>query len=589
MPAPSLLPGLLRAAKILRIHLHILFWGDYGSPLFKLGRNLLLLTVVSRAALVGFRELRARGGVFGTARDVGNSAARKFFRVLLEMPGIREKKNAELAKNLAAMEDSMVPSGPSITRHLVLPEHGWTTAQVLAEMQALAQMEHSDWLDGKVSGAVYHGTPELLRLQAEAYQMFAPANQLHPDVFPGVRQMEAEVVNMVLRLYNAPEETGCGTATSGGTESLLMACLAAKMYGYHERGITAPEIVAPVTVHAGFDKAAYYFGMKLRHAPIDPVTYKVDLKAVKRLVTANTVLIVGSAPNFPHGIIDDIEGLSVIALHYGVLLHVDACLGSFVSPYLDRVYSDLDLPDVKVPLFDFRVPGVTSISCDTHKYGFAPKGSSVIMYRTAALRKCQYFLATDWSGGIYASPTLAGSRPGALMAGCWASLMYMGDDGYLASATKIVCAARAVREGIAKQVPEVYVLGNPISSVVAFSSHELNIYDVADRMTRRGWHLSALQNPAALHIACTQFTIESCNQLVADLREVVDSLLAESAALGEDDKMKAIKAKQGDTAMLYGVAGSVSTAGVVDELAIGFLDNLFKAYPTTSSPPDSIA
>lgn len=500
-----------------------------------------------------------------------NSVAKVFFRYLLRAPGIRDKVGSEVGKVLADMEQSMIPRGPGITRHLELPEHGWSDEQIFEEMRTLSLMKHSAWEEGKVSGAVYHGGEDIIKLQTEAYGMYSTANQLHPDVFPAVRKMEAEVVSMVLKLFNAPE-TGAGTSTSGGTESLLMACLAAKMKGYHERHITQPEIVAPVTVHAGFDKAAYYFGIKLRHAPIDPVTYKVDLKAVRRLINSNTVLIAGSAPNFPHGIIDDIEGLSKLAVKYNVPLHVDACLGSFIVPYLERVYNEVDA-SVKVPLFDFRLPGVTSISCDTHKYGFAPKGSSIIVYRDSNYRRYQYFLATDWAGGVYASPTLAGSRPGALMAGCWATLMRIGDDGYMKSARSIVESARTIRKAIENEMPQLRVLGEPIVSVVSFTSTKLNVYDVADAMVKKGWHLSALQNPAALHIACTKLTTTSCAELVRDLKEAVAQVELEHSGESEQE----IKQKQGDTAMLYGVAGSVSTNGIVDELVYGFLDNLFKA------------
>ncbi|KAK9240793.1 pyridoxal phosphate-dependent transferase [Lipomyces kononenkoae] len=552
-------------AMLTATHSHIVWCKVISSTSFRTASTAVFLVITARLATKSLRELRARG-IIGTVKDLYKFCARNFFRFMMTLPGIKEKVNAELDKTLARMEEEMVPRGPGITRHLELPKQGWTDDLVVSELHELAQMKHSLWEAGRVSGGVYHGGEDMLKLQTEAYGMFSVANQLHPDIFPGVRKMEAEVVSMVLRMYNAPE-SGVGASTSGGTESLLMACLAAKMKGWHEKGIIEPEIVAPVTIHAGFDKAAYYFGIKLRHAPLDPVTYKVDLKAVRRLINSNTVLIAGSAPNFPHGIIDDIEGLSEIAVKHNIPLHVDACLGSFVIPFMEKVYSEID-STVTVPLFDFRVKGVTSISCDTHKYGFAPKGSSVIMYRDAKLRRYQYFLATDWSGGVYASPTLAGSRPGALMAGCWATLMRIGENGYVESCRNIVSAARSIRLAIQNEFECLYVLGQPIGSVVAFSSETLNIYDIADGLLKKGWHLSALQNPAAIHIACTRLTITAVAELISDLREVVAQVETHIVA-GE-------KKQQGDTAMLYGVAGSISTHGIVDELAVGFLDTLYK-------------
>jgi sphinganine-1-phosphate aldolase len=483
--------------------------------------------------------------------------AKGVFSTIMSVPFIKAKVDKEVEKVLQKVEEDMIDRSPGITIYSELPDKGWSRDKIIGELEKNNDMHHTDWEHGRVSGAVYHGGKDMMDIQTEAYGRFSIANQLHPDVFPGVRKMESEVVSMVLKLFNAPA-TGCGTSTSGGTESLLLASLAAREKAYRERGVTEPEILAPVTVHAGFDKAAYYFKMKLVHAPIDPVTCKVDLNAVKRLVNRNTVLIVGSAPNFPHGIIDNIEGLSKIALRRKIPLHVDACLGSFVVPFLEEAGFD-------VPLFDFRVPGVTSISCDTHKYGFAPKGSSIVMYRDSALRNYQYFVSSEWSGGLYASPTLAGSRPGALMVGCWASLMFMGRDGYLQSCKGIVGAARMIKEAIRKEIPELYVLGDPIVSVVAFSSALINIYDLSDTMSKKGWHLNALQNPAAIHIACTRLTLPVVNEFIADLQLSIKELKdagSTSPSVG--------------TAALYGVAGSIQTVGVADRIATGFLDNLYK-------------
>jgi sphinganine-1-phosphate aldolase len=477
----------------------------------------------------------------------------------MSLPLIRGSVQKELDKALVQMETDMVDrSRPFVTE---IPETGWSSDKVQKELLANEDLKHSSWEDGRVSGAVYHGGRDLIDIQTKAYKMFAVANQLHPDVFPGVRKMEAEVVSMVLKLYNAPE-SGCGTSTSGGTESLLLTSLAAREKARIERGVTDPEIIAPITVHAGFDKAAYYFKMKLVHAPVDPVTGQVDLKAVRRLVNKNTVLIVGSAPNYPHGVIDDIEGLSKIALRCKIPLHVDACLGSFIVPFLEEVYRGTD---VKVPLFDFRVPGVTSISCDTHKYGFAPKGSSIIMYRDRTLRAYQYFVAVDWSGGLYASPTLAGSRPGALMVGCWATLVTIGRQGYLESARSITSAARAIKSAIDADIPDLKVLGNPIASVVAFSSDKVNVYDLSDLMAKKGWHLSTLQNPAALHVACTRLTLQAVDDLVRDLKATVEEMVG----LGSKPAGVGTKA-------VYGVAGSVQTGHIAEDIAKGFLDNLYK-------------
>lgn len=326
--------------------------------------------------------------------------------------------------------------------------------------------------------------------------------------------------------------------------------------------------VVPVTIHAAFDKAGSYFGIRVHHIDVDPTTHKVDIKKLDRMVNFNTVLIAGSAPNFPHGIIDDISTLSKIALRRHVPLHVDACLGSFLVPFLEKA-------GFPTEPFDFRLRGVTSISCDTHKYGFAPKGNSVVMYRTKKLRSYQYFVTATWPGGVYASPSMAGSRSGSLIAGTWASLMKQGESGYISSCEAIISARQRIEQGVRDQLdPDLYILGEPKVSVVAFASKTVNIYDIADHMGELGWHLNALQNPPAIHIACTRLTVEATELFLADLREAVTAVKLK----GKVDKSSGKgKAAQGDTAALYGVAGSLPNKSVVKDIAIGFIDTLYKA------------
>jgi sphinganine-1-phosphate aldolase len=299
------------------------------------------------------------------------------------------------------------------------------------------------------------------------------------------------------------------------------------------------------------------------------------------LINGNTILLVGSAPNFPHGIIDDISALSKLALKRRLPLHVDCCLGSFLVPFLERAGFET------VP-FDFRLPGVTSISCDTHKYGFAPKGNSTVLYRTHALRAYQYFVEPSWSGGVYASPGIAGSRPGALIAACWASLVSVGEAGYVASCAQIVGTTKKLLAHIASSPPlaaELEVLGNPLVSVIAFRTRSLSVYDVADAMSARGWHLNALQNPPAIHVAVTLPVVKVWERLAADLEAVVE-------AEREKERVRLVEGKKttaggggagsgadaaGDAAALYGVAGSLPNKSIVVDLAKGFLDLLYKA------------
>lgn len=506
-------------------------------------------------------------GIFGSLKRCFRISLKYVFNCLLSSVFMRNKVDQEIQKTKRTIEKELIRNNDHIVDFIELPPTGMSMDLVLNELEKLdTSIPHSDWEDGRVSGAVYHGGQDLIHLQALAFEKFCVSNQLHPDVFPGLRKMESEVVSMILKMFNAPEDTGCGTTTSGGTESLLLACLSAKMYGERFRGIKEPEMVVPITAHAGFNKAAYYFGIKLRHVDLDPITYKVDLRKMERMINRNTVLLVGSVPNFPHGIGDDIVGIGNLAVKYNIPLHVDCCLGSFIVAFMEKAGYGEDIEP-----FDFRVPGVTSISCDTHKYGFAPKGSSVIMYRNEILRMQQYYIESDWVGGLYGSPTLAGSRPGALVAGCWATMINLGESGYIESCKEIIGAARKLKGYIQDRLPALEIVGDPKFSVISFKSDKVDVYELSDRLNKRGWHLSTLQKPAALHLAVTKLTVKSIDGLCQDLTDIVYEMLS------DPNHKKSIS--DDGTSALYGVAGSVKTTGVVDKLIVGFLDALYKLKP----------
>lgn len=531
-------------------------------------RNIVFIYFVFRWTRKTYWKLKGRG-LLGAILELYISIRRILYGYFLRAPGVRGTVQKQVRESLSKMSDKIVPT--DMTRNLVLPKEGMPEDAVRAELQALADMDHTRWEDGYVSGAVYHGEEDLLKLQTEAFGKFTVANPIHPDVFPGVRKMEAEVVSMVLNLFHAPPGAA-GVSTAGGSESILMACLAARQKAYAERGVTEPEMILPDTGHTAFRKAGEYFGIKVNLVACPAPNYQVDVRAVSRLINSNTVLLVGSAPNFPHGIIDDIAALSKLALRKKLCLHVDCCLGSFLVPFLEKA-------GFETQPFDFRLKGVTSISCDTHKYGFAPKGNSTVLYRTAELRTYQYFVSPDWSGGVYASPGIAGSRPGALIAGCWASLMTVGESGYLDACSKIVGTTKKIAEAI-QHTPslggELEILGKPLVSVVAFTARNLNVYDIADGMSGKGWHLNALQSPPAIHVAVTLPIVKVWEKLVADLEAVVE-------AEREKERVRLVEGKgpkgkaMGDSAALYGVAGSLPNKSVVVDLATGFLDLLYKA------------
>ncbi|KAJ7899067.1 pyridoxal phosphate-dependent transferase [Mycena leptocephala] len=530
-------------------------------------KNILFFYVLLRQSVKVQRHLRARG-ILPSIREFYTWIVQHAIMLALRLPAAQRKVRTEMDKARLDIEDKLVPKGADVTRHLALPEEGQTPEWILAEMDKMDNEMGSTtvWKLGKLSGAVYHGGDDMEKVIVAAYAKYCVSNPLHPDVFPAIRKMEAEIVAMTLKLFNNPN--GAGTMTSGGTESIIMSVKTHRDWARAVKGITEPEIIIPSSGHAAFDKGAAYLKIKVHSIPVDPVTRKVDLKAVKRAINPNTIMLVGSTINFPDGNQDDIEGLGKLAAKYKIGLHVDCCLGSFIVPYLEKAgLSEGAGGKYKLYPFDFRVPGVTAISCDTHKYGFAPKGSSVIMYRDAELRRYQYYVNPVWSGGVYASPSLSGSRPGALIAGTWAAMQYMGSNGYLESCRSIVTCARTIADTIVSSIPELYILGSPPASVVAFGSKhpKVNVLEVGDKMSQRGWHLNALTGPAAVHIACTRLTVDRVDVFIADLKDSVR-------------EAKVLPSGKGTMVAVYGLGNSSAVGpAMVGQLATAFLDTLYKA------------
>ncbi|XP_077585135.1 sphingosine-1-phosphate lyase 1 isoform X2 [Stigmatopora nigra] len=485
------------------------------------------------------------------------------FRLIRKIPFVSGAIQSQLNKALDDMSASLctLKNGMGYTKKL--PSKGLSQKQVLEKISEYQTLNEVKWKSGCVSGAVYWGDDTLTNLLVKVYGDFAWSNPLHPDIFPGVRKMEAEVVRMSCTLFNGGPNS-CGTVTSGGTESILMACKAYRDMAY-ERGVKYPEILAPVSVHAAFDKAAHYFGMKLVHVPLNKSTMKVDVKAMKRAINKNTAMLVCSAPQFPHGIMDPIEEVGKLAVRYKLPLHVDACLGGFLIVFMAKAGCPL------AP-FDFRVNGVTSISADTHKYGYAPKGSSVVLYSDKKYRHYQYFVAPDWQGGIYASPSIAGSRPGGIVAACWATMMHMGENGYVEATRKIITVARKIKTEVRK-MEGVFVFGNPEISVVAIGSNDFDIFRLSNALTSKGWNLNTLQYPSSIHICCTVLHTQPgvVERFVSDVREQVAII------------MKKPKEKTTGMGAIYGMAQSIPDRSMVTEISRGFLDCLYSTEVPKSS------
>jgi glutamate/tyrosine decarboxylase-like PLP-dependent enzyme len=345
---------------------------------------------------------------------------------------------------------------------------------------------------------MYCGDHEHYDFMTEAFGRFAHVNALQRDMCPSQTKFEAEIIAMTLDVLNGSAVTDgepAGVVTTGGTGSILHGMLAYREWGRQERGITRPNVVKPETAHPAFDKACHLFGIELRKAPIDDKTTQVDVAAVAELIDDDTVAIVGSACNYGYGTVDPMDALSDLALERGVGLHVDSCLGGFILPFGQKLGYD-------IPVYDYRLPGVTSISADTHKYGYAFKGSSVCTFRDKRLRNAQYFFLTDWSGGKYCSPGIEGSRSGGILAATWAAMVSFGWDGYLRYAKQIFETSFAMQDAV-RSHPELRLLGNP-TFLFSFASDEFDVYHVNDFMRPRGWRFNGQQYPNALHMAVTR-------------------------------------------------------------------------------------
>lgn len=433
-----------------------------------------------------------------------------------------------------------------------LPGRGTSGEQLLAEMEALRASD-ANWKEGRIWSLVYYPGEEVYDLLKKAYTMFFSENGLNPGAFPSLRKFETEVVAMAADLLGGGPGAA-GTMTSCGTESIMMAVKTYRDRARAERpGISAPEMVLTETAHPAFYKAGHYFDVKPVRIPVKP-DFRADVKAMRAAVNENTILIMGSAPSYPQGVIDPIEELAALAVEKGVGCHVDACLGGFLLPFVRK----LGYP---IPDFDFRVPGVTSISADVHKYGFAAKGASTILYRDKELRKHQFYAFTDWSGGIYAHPTMTGTRPGGSFAAAWAVMNHLGEEGYLRIAGAIMDTTKKLMEGI-NSIPGLYVLGRPDMSVFAFTSDLFDIYTLGDAMDARGWHMDRQQRPPCLHLMVTPVHEKVVDRFLADLGDCAREVAENKSQV------------PGGTAAMYGMAGTLPDRGAVKEFVLNYLDEL---------------
>jgi len=401
----------------------------------------------------------------------------------------------------------------------VLPPEGRPAEEVLAEMDTAAS-DDARWRDGKTMSLVFDPGEEIAAFVKQAYTRFFSENALNPSAFPSLRRFENEVVAMSAQLLGGGPQV-VGNMTSGGSESILMAVKSARDWAAAERRIRGtPQIVLPISAHPAFPKACSYFGLEPVFVPVGD-DFRADPGAMKRAITGRTIMIMGSAPAYPQGVVDPIEEIADLAQRNNLWCHVDACVGGFMLPFV----RELGYP---VPPFDFDVPGVVSISADLHKYAYAAKGASVVLYRDARRRRYQYYAFIDWPGGIYASPTMTGTRPGGAIAAAWAVMNRLGRDGYRSITAEVMGAAEEIKRGI-EEIPGIHVLGDPHMSVMALGSDRLDIYAVGDELSVRGWHIDRQQNPPSLHLTVQRGHVGRSERFLSDLRRAVETVAATSS------------------------------------------------------------
>lgn len=445
-----------------------------------------------------------------------------------------------------------------------IPQTGLSEDE-LAGLMSEYRAGDGDWRSGKTWSLVFFAGEDAYGVAKRAYLEFFSENALNPATFPSLRRFEAEVVAMGAELLGDPNAVG--NMTSGGTESLLLALKTARDWARRERGVHEPEVVLPVTAHPALLKGAHYFGICPRITPVRD-DFSADVDAIEDAISPNTVLVVGSAPQYPQGVVDPIEDIAGVAADHGIPCHVDACLGGYLLPWLVDLGYD-------IPRFDLSVEGVWSLSADLHKYGYAAKGASTIFYKDPSYRRYQFFAYADWPGGLYGSPSIAGTRPGGAVAAAWAVMRHLGREGYLRLAKKVMQTTERLT-GCVASIDELEILGNPAMCVFAFGSRDpgFDVVALGAKMHDRGWRLDRQQLPDSMHMMVTpahEPVVERfCEDLTEAACEVREGALA-GAGIGG--------ARSRGSGHYGGITGEATVrregdGRLYEEAILGFLDGL---------------
>ena len=420
--------------------------------------------------------------------------------------------------------------------------------KILSKMEQNFSGDNTKIQSGKLTGSVYCLNDQIKYIAGEAAKMFLYSNLLHPDIYSYTRYIESELIKIGIQLFNGKKDA-CGITTNGGTMSIINA-----IYSYVNRGrklgIKNPEIIISITAHCAFEKACEIFGVKCIKIPLDKKTYQINLSLVEKNISKNTICLVGSFPNFPHCVSDDIEKLSKLGIKYNIPVHCDCCLGGFLVAFHERAGIN------DTPLFDFRLPGVTSISADLHKYGLCPKGISLLLFSKHEYRRNLFFIYPHWPGSTYITPSFEGSRTGALIAASFAILTSMGKEFFSNNALEIYNAVKKVKEFIKKNCDLIEVIGNPFICGVSFTGKYIpNFYDM---ITEKGFAVNYLNSPEGIGFIFTSANVKNADNYMKTLKEINDKLKIEKPQ------------KCSEVAKLYGLSYN---------LPIGIATGAIESYP----------
>lgn len=434
-----------------------------------------------------------------------------------------------------------------------IPESGMSRDVVMGELKEMKSGDMS-YSSGRLFSLIYNAGEEIMEVGKDAYRLYITENGLSPFAFPSLKKMETETVAMCAALLGGDEKIA-GSMTCGGTESIFMAVKTARDYARDKKpDVKVPEILIPATAHPAFVKAAHYLEIKVIHIPVG-ADFRADVAAIKAAVTENTVMMAGSAMTYPHGVVDPITELAAIAAENNIWFHVDSCLGGFILPYVKKL-------GYEIPDFDFSVPGVTSMSADIHKYAYAPKGASLVLYRNKDYRKYQYFAFADWAGGVYGTSTMAGARTGGAIAGAWATLRHIGIDGYTKLAKTAIETTKKLIDGV-NAIDGLYVAGNPHATVFAIMGKDINVYALSDEINKRGWAIEKQQLPPSLHMTVSPFHEKVADEFLKDLAEATDAVRGIDAS------------KISGEAAMYGMMATMPDRKLAEELAIQYLSDVY--------------